>query len=82
MRTTKTSPLGVDVPPEFLELYGVEENVEDNYIEDERPPFVSPTDGILEKEILERLHAEIPANYAIDDYIAAVQLITFSRDTI
>ena len=99
MRTTKTSPLrlwisgqlqnpiGVDIPPEFLELYGVEGNVEDEYIEDERPTFVSPTDGILDEEILERLHAEIslndfPANYGIDDYIAAVQLITFSRDTL
>ena len=60
---------------------------EDDDIEDERPTFVSPTDGILDEEILERLHAEIsfndfPANYGIDDYIVAVQLITFSRDTI
>ena len=99
MRTTKTSALrlwisgqlqnsiGVDIPPEFLELYGVEGNVEDDYTEDERPTFVSPTDGILDEEILERLHAEIPlnnfpGNYGIDDYIAAVQLITLSRDTI
>ena len=69
MRTTKTSSLrmwisgqlqnliGVDISPEFLELYGVEGNVEDDYIEDEKPTFVSPTDGILDEEILERLHA-------------------------
>ena len=99
MRTTKTSllhlcisgqlqnPIGVDIPPEFLELYGVEGYVEDDRIEDERPTFVSPTDGILDEEILERLHAGIPLNdfpenYGIDDYIAAVQLITLSRDTI
>ena len=98
MRTTKTSPLhlwisgqlqkpvGVDIPPENLELYGVEGNVDD-YIEDERPTFVSPTDGVLDEEILERLHPQIPlndvpANYGINDYIAAAQLITLSRDTI
>ena len=94
MRTTKTSPLrlwisgqlqnpvGVDIPPENLELYGV-----DDYIEDNRPTFVSPTDGVLDEEILERLHAQISlndfsANYGINDYIAAAQLITLSRDTI
>ena len=98
-RTTKTSPLRlwisgqlqnpieVDISPEFLELYGVDGNVEDGDIEDERPTFVSPTDGIFDEEILERLHAEIslndfPVNYGIDDYIVAAQLITFSRDTI
>ena len=98
MRTTEASPLRlwilgqlqnpvrVDIHPGNLELYGVERNVEDDYIEDERPTFVSPTDGILDEEILERLHAEIPlndfpANYGIDDYIAAVQLTTQSTDT-
>ena len=98
MWTTKTSPLhlwisgqlqkpvGVDISPENLELYGVEGNVDD-YIEDERLTFVSPTDGVLDKEILERLHPQIPlndvpANYGINDYIAAAQLITLSRDTI
>ena len=52
MRTTRTSPLrlwysgqlqnpiGFDIHPESLELYGVEGNVEDDYIEDERPTFV------------------------------------------
>ena len=96
MRTTKTSPLrlwisgqlqnpfGADIPPEYLELYGVERNVEDACIEDERPTFVSPTDGILDEQIIECLHAEIlsndfPTNYGIDDYIAAMQA---SRDTI
>ena len=66
MRTTKTSPLrlwisgqlqnpiGVDIPPKNLELYGVEGNVEDDYIEDERPTFVSPTDEVLDEDILER----------------------------
>ena len=98
-RTTKTSPLllwisgqlqnpvGVDITPEFLELYGVRGNVEDDYTENKRPTFASPTDGILDEEILECLHAEIPlndfpANYDTDDYIAAVQLITLTRDTI
>ena len=96
MRTTRTSPLrlwysgqlqnpiGFDIYPESLELYGVEGNVEDDYIEDERPTFVPPADGILGEEILECLHAQIPlndfsANYGIDDYM---QLITLSRDTI
>ena len=80
------NPIGVDIPPEYLKLYDVEGNVEDDYTEDERPTFVSPTDGILDVEMLERLHAEIPfndfpANCGIDDYIAAVQLMTLSRDT-
>ena len=95
MTTTKTSPLrlwipeqlqnpiGVHIPPDNLELYRVEGNVEDDYTEDERPTFISPTDGILDEEILVRLHAEIPlnefpANHGIDDCIGAVQLITFS----
>ena len=64
MRAAKTSPfrlwisgqlqnsVGVDIPPENPELYGV-----DDYIEDKRPTFVSPTDGDLDEEILERLHA-------------------------
>ena len=99
MRTTRTSPLrlwysgqlqnpiGFDIHPESLELYGVEGNVEDDYIEDERPTFVSSTDEVLDEDILERWHAQIPlndfpANYGINDYIAAAQLITLSRDTI
>ena len=92
MRTTRTSslrlrvsgqlqnPIAFDITPESLELSGVEGNVEDDYIEDERPKFVSPTDGILNEAILERLHAEIPlndfsANYGIDDYIAAYHIV-------
>ena len=92
MRTTRTSslrlrisgqlqnPIGFDIPPESLELYGAEGNVEDDYIEDERPTFVSPTDGILDEAILERLHAQIPlndfsANYGIDDYIATYHIV-------
>ena len=99
MRTTKISPLrlwisgqlqnpvGADIPPENLELYGVEGNLEDDNIENERPIFVSPTDGVLDEDILECLHAQIPlndfpANYGINDYVAAVQLITLSTDTI
>ena len=84
IRTTKTSPLrlwisgqlqnpfGADIPSEYLELYGVERNVKDHCIEDERPTFVSPTDGILDEQIIESLHAEIPlndfpTNFGIDD---------------
>ena len=52
MRTTITSSLrlrvsrqfqntiGFDITPESLEPYGVEGNVEDDYIKDERPKFV------------------------------------------
>ena len=81
------NPVGADIPPENLELYGVEGNVEDDNIENERPIFVSPTDGVLDEDILECLHAQIPlndfpANYDINDYVAAVQLITLSTDTI
>ena len=69
------------------EFCGVEGNVEDDNIENERPIFVSPTDGVLDEDILECLHAQIPlndfpANYGINDYVAAVQLITLSTDTI
>ena len=42
-------------------------------------------DEIFGGEVLQSLHAEIPlndfpANHGIDDFIAAVQLITLSRD--
>ena len=64
MKATKTSPLslwisgqlqnpiGVDIPPENLELYGIEGNVEDDCIEDERPTFVSHTVEFLTKKLL------------------------------
>ena len=32
--------IGFDITPESLEPYGVEGNVEDDYIKDERPKFV------------------------------------------
>ena len=96
MRTTRTSslrlrvsgqlqnPIAFDITPESLELSGVEGNVEDDYIEDERPKFVSPTDGILDEAILERLHAQIPSNdfQQIMALMTILQLITLSRDTV
>ena len=72
IRTTKTSPLrlwisgqlqnpfGADIPSEYLELYGVERNVKDHCIEDERPTFVSPTDGILMNKLLSLYTQKFP----------------------
>ena len=44
--------------------YGVEGNVEHEYIENEGPTFVSPTEEILERF----LHAEVPLNYFPSNY--------------
>ena len=80
------NPIAVDITTENLEFYGPEGNVEDDYIKDEIPTFISHTDKIIDREILKHLHGEIPlndfpANHCINDYIAAVQLITLSRNT-
>ncbi len=96
MRTTKTSPLrlwiagqaqnpvGLDIPPDDLNQYGVEGEIDadtDDEIEDGRPIFSPPV-----VEFNERCLAELnavppnPGNYWIDQYMTNLEIIERHSD--